>query len=118
MVSKYNSYRVKSKEENVSRFMEKVTKTDSCWNINQNNVRVDGKPTYGSFSLAGKQMKSNRVSYLLFVGEIPKGKCVLHHCDNERCVNPKHLYLGTRKDNMRDMADRGRCHFQLVSYGL
>lgn len=41
-------------------------------------------------------------------GEIPKGMCVLHECDNPPCVNIGHLYLGTRKDNAQDREARGR----------
>jgi hypothetical protein len=48
------------------------------------------------------------MSYLLFVGEVPKNRSVLHHCDVRECVNPKHLYLGTHEKNMQDMASRGR----------
>ena len=41
-------------------------------------------------------------------GDIPKNMCVLHSCDNRKCVNPKHLFLGTRKDNAEDKVSKGR----------
>ncbi len=52
---------------------------------------------------------AHRASYRAFVleGAIPNRMLVLHTCDVKRCVNPDHLYLGTAKDNMRDLALRG-----------
>jgi hypothetical protein len=65
---------------------------------------------YGSIKYRNKDMRANRVSWLAFKGEIPKGLCVLHHCDNPACVNPDHLFLGTLKDNMQDCIKKGRRH--------
>jgi hypothetical protein len=51
---------------------------------------------------------ASRVAYDLMVGHIPDGMHVLHRCDNPRCVNPTHLFLGTQTDNMADKTAKGR----------
>lgn len=68
------------------------------------------KTGYGIFNDGIKTSASlaHRVSYALYVGPIPEGMAVLHRCDTPTCVNPKHLFLGTQADNMRDMAQKNR----------
>lgn len=64
---------------------------------------------YGQFSANGRHaIKAHRFAWERASGPIPAGLNVLHRCDNRACVNPDHLYLGTQKDNGRDMAVRGR----------
>lgn len=69
---------------------------------------------YGSIRYDGILMVAHRLSYLLAYGDIPKRKNVLHKCDNPKCINPKHLFIGTQKDNMHDMLKKGRSHWQKV----
>ena len=51
---------------------------------------------------------AHRLYYRRLVGEIPLGMQVNHHCDNPRCVNPEHLFLGTQRDNILDAMNKGR----------
>lgn len=55
-----------------------------------------------------KNCRAHRFVYELFHGKIDSSKLVLHTCDIPSCVNPAHLYLGTAKDNSRDIENRGR----------
>lgn len=55
-----------------------------------------------------KPVGLHRFMYEYFVGNIPEGMVVRHTCDNVLCVNPEHLLLGTQKENMADMVERGR----------
>lgn len=70
----------------------------------------------GSFSKSGYGrlggILAHRISYELFVKEIPDEWCVCHHCDNKKCIRPEHLFAGSHKDNSADMTSKSRAGFQ------
>lgn len=94
----------------MKRFWDKVNKTSGCWlwTAWRNNKG------YGAFSAkhpnGGYSNKlAHRESWeMANEKKIPAGLCVLHSCDNPACVNPSHLFLGTKKDNTQDMLKKGR----------
>jgi hypothetical protein len=101
---------------NAQKFWEHVDKTipTACW-IWKGGYSGSG---YGSLALDGRNgLRAHRVAWELTNGDIPTGLCVLHRCDNKKCVNPAHLFLGTFDDNNKDRAAKGRsgatgCHFE------
>lgn len=92
-----------------TRFWRKVEKSDSCWIWVGAKIQ---KSSYGVINVNGKPKLTHRVSYELAFGDIPDGMCVLHRCDVKPCVNPSHLFIGTKKDNSRDMVEKGRHYYQ------
>ena len=89
------------------RFASGLEDLAGCWPwIGSKNRQGYGKLACVSFGR--HKFMAHRVSYLLFVGPIPRGLQVLHHCDNPSCVNPQHLFVGTQKDNMADCHRKGR----------
>ena len=82
------------------RFWENVDKTATCWNWKA-SYRSNG---YGQFM----GLAAHRYSWILHFGPVPGNMWVLHKCDNRQCVNPEHLFLGTAKDNFKDMRLKNR----------
>lgn len=85
-------------------FWTHVERTPGCW-LWTGEKNSKG---YGRFRKNGQWHLAHRFSWEAFKGPLSDGLCVLHRCDNPRCVNPKHLFLGTQTDNMRDCANKGR----------
>jgi hypothetical protein len=81
-----------------------VPSPDGCW------LWTGAKNThgYGHLVLDGRWTLAHRVAFSEQVGAIPTGSCVCHRCDVPTCCNPAHLFLGSRADNNRDRAEKGR----------
>lgn len=87
-----------------TRFWEKVNKTESCWLWTGALLKTG----YGSIRINNKSVRAHRVAYELSVGKIPDGMIILHSCDNPLCVNPSHLRIGNKRENMADAIERGQ----------
>jgi hypothetical protein len=89
------------------RFLRNTERTESCW-IWRGSFNVYG---YGRICYRMKSALAHRVSYELFKGAITPGLFVCHTCDNTKCVNPHHLFLGDQKANMTDCRSKLRHSF-------
>lgn len=88
------------------RFWAKVeiSGDDQCWSWKASTTHNG----YGQVRFDGTMKRAHRISWILAKGPIPPGMLVCHSCDNRRCVNPNHLWLGSAADNTRDMLKKGR----------
>lgn len=97
------------------RFWEKVGKEGptfsrelgSCWTWN-GATAPGGYGKIGGGGHSGKTLRASRISWQIHFGDITESLCVLHRCDNPECTNPVHLFLGTKKENLEDMTNKGR----------
>lgn len=95
----------------MERFFNKIHKTDYCW-----NWTASLRSGYGAFKFNGKMQVAHRMSWMLHFGDIPNDLCVCHKCDNRKCVNPNHLFLGTHSDNMKDCYEKGRMILPITTH--
>lgn len=91
----------------LKRFEKKFAKTNGCW-LWKGDKWSRPEHGYGRIYVEGKRVKAHRVAWELYVGPIPTGLHVLHKCDVRLCVNPDHLFLGTKADNAHDRNQKGR----------
>lgn len=87
------------------KFFHYVKKTNNCWLWTGGCFKKTG---YGAAHKGSKTISAHRLSWEIHNGEIPKSIFVCHSCDNKKCVNPSHLFLGSYLDNIADMVSKGR----------
>ena len=102
------TYKPRARKPIEDRFWEKVSKEDGCWNWVGSTQGFGYGYLHTGDKTNRKPVSAHRYSWALHNGPIPDGLWVLHKCDNPSCVNPDHLFLGDRTDNMRDCAAKGR----------
>lgn len=97
------------------KLLNRIKEVNGCWEWQGKITNVG----YGEITHLKKYMLAHRCSYKTFVGEIPEGKVVCHTCDNKKCINPEHLWVGTQKENSIDKVNKKRnCKAYFVKYNI
>ena len=87
----------------------KVNPATGCWEWIGTKRNGYGRTMTGSRTDGTrKSISAHRLSYQLFKGDIPPGHEICHKCDNPCCINPDHLFAGTRQENVDDRERKGR----------
>lgn len=97
----YNPKQKQTMAEGYNKFV--IKSPSGCWGW---SGCAPKNPGYGQFRYEMKLVRSHRASWILHFGPIPKGMSVLHTCDNRICSNPDHLFLGSQRDNMKDLLSK------------
>lgn len=87
-----------------AKLIGKIKKINGCWEWQGSR----NKKGYGHLSYKRKVELAHRISWLMFKGKIPNDMKVCHKCDNPPCINPSHLFLGSQKENVKDMFQKKR----------
>jgi len=95
----------RNEEVEIARFWSKVRRktNDQCWEWIPNKSQ-----RYGNMRFFKHRIAAHRLSWEIHNGKIQEGLLICHRCDNARCVNPLHLFIGTQADNMEDRNRKGR----------
>lgn len=96
-------------EPAIDRVLKKIVKIpfSGCW-IFMGAINTFGYGIVGTGGRGKPNDRAHRITYRHFCGDIPSGMFVCHRCDVPCCCNPDHLFLGTNKDNVKDMISKGR----------
>ena len=86
------------------KLLNRIKKVNGCWEWQGKITNVG----YGEITHERKYVLAHRCSYKTFKGEIPKGMHICHSCDNKKCINPEHLWIGTQQENILDAMSKGR----------